>query len=176
MSNTIATATEHNLWLILIPTHTSPPNTQHQLAKVNQMLEDNGLEEMRKALEIEQKIATATANRKQNLIAKASSSSASASSASKKRMLTPRGSPTSKSEIEEKLVAAQNRREIYLSNKVDKAKSTRVTPKPKIKINKTLFSSVSPSGSASVVSSNDGSAIVSPRIKAARLEEYQVSV
>ena len=142
------------------------------------MLEDNGLEEMRKALEIEQKIATATANRKQNLIAKASSSSASASalSASKKRMLTPRGSPTSKSEIEEKLVAAQNRREIYLSNKVDKAKSTRVTPKPKIKINKTLFSSVSPSGSASVVSSDDGSAIVSPRIKAARLEEYQVSV
>ena len=141
------------------------------------MLEDNGLEEMRKALEIEQKIATATANRKQNLIAKASS--ASASSASKKRMLTPRGSPTSKSEIEEKLVAAQNRREIYLSNKVDKAKntsSTRVTPKPKIKINKTLFSSISPSGSASVVSSDDGSAIVSPRIKAARLEEYQVSV
>ena len=137
------------------------------------MLEDNGLEEMRKALEIEQKIATATANRKQNLIAKASSS---ASSASKKRMLTPRGSPTSKSEIEEKLVAAQNRREIYLSNKVDKAKSNRVTPKPKIKINKTLFSSVSPSGSASVVSSDDGSAIVSPRIKAARLEEYQVSV
>ena len=139
------------------------------------MLEDNGLEEMRKALEIEQKIATATANRKQNLIAKASSSSSS-SSASKKRMLTPRGSPTSKSEIEEKLVAAQNRREIYLSNKVDKAKSNRVTPKPKIKINKTLFSSVSPSGSASVVSSDDGSAIVSPRIKAARLEEYQVSV
>ena len=138
------------------------------------MLEDNGLEEMRKALEIEQKISTATANRKQNLIAKSSSSLSS--SASKKRMLTPRGSPTSKSEIEEKLVAAQNRREIYLSNKVDKAKSTRVTPKPKIKINKTLFSSVSPSGSASVVSSDDGSAIVSPRIKAARLEEYQVSV
>ena len=135
------------------------------------MLEDNGLEEMRKALEIEQKIATATANREQNLIAKVTS----ASSASKKRMLTPRGSPTSKSEIEEKLVAAQNRREIYLSNKVDKAKNTRVTPKPKI--NKTLFSSVSPSGSsASVVSSDDGSAIVSPRIKAARLEDFQVGV
>ena len=48
--------------------------------------------------EIEQRLASATTNREQNLIAK--------SSASKKRILTPRGSPTNKTQIEEKASVA----------------------------------------------------------------------
>jgi len=59
------------------------------------MLKTNELSEMRRMNEIEQRLATATTNREQNLIAK--------SSASKKRILTPRGSPTSKTQIEEKV-------------------------------------------------------------------------
>ena len=59
------------------------------------MLKTNELSEMRRMNEIEQRLATATMNREQNLIAKSSS-------ASKKRILTPRGSPTSKTQIEEK--------------------------------------------------------------------------
>ena len=58
------------------------------------MLKSNEISEMRRMNEIEQRLATATANREHNLIAK--------SSASKKRILTPRGSPTSKTQIEEK--------------------------------------------------------------------------
>ena len=58
------------------------------------MLKTNELAEMRRMNEIEQRLATATTNREHNLIAK--------SSASKKRILTPRGSPTSKIQIEEK--------------------------------------------------------------------------
>lgn len=58
------------------------------------MLKKNELSEMRRMNEIEQRLVTATTNREQNLIAK--------SSASKKRILTPRGSPTSKTQIEEK--------------------------------------------------------------------------
>jgi len=59
------------------------------------MLKTNELSEMRRINEIEQRLATATTNREQNLIAK--------SSASKKRILTPRGSPTSRTQIEEKV-------------------------------------------------------------------------
>ena len=62
------------------------------------MLKTNELSEMRRMNEIEQRLATATTNREQNLIAK--------SSASKKRILTPRGSPTSKTQIEEKASVA----------------------------------------------------------------------
>jgi len=58
------------------------------------MLKTNELSEIRRMNEIEQRLATATTNREHNLIAK--------SSASKKRILTPRGSPTSKKQIEEK--------------------------------------------------------------------------
>ena len=62
------------------------------------MLKTNELLEMRRMNEIEQRLATATTNREHNLIAK--------SSASKKRILTPRGSPTSKTQIEEKASVA----------------------------------------------------------------------
>jgi len=62
------------------------------------MLKSNELSEMRRMNEIEQRLATATTNREQNLIAK--------SSVSKKRILTPRGSPTSKTQIEEKVSVA----------------------------------------------------------------------
>jgi len=62
------------------------------------MLKTNELSEMRRMNEIEQRLATATTNREQNLIAK--------SSVSKKRILTPRGSPTSKTQIEEKASVA----------------------------------------------------------------------
>jgi len=61
------------------------------------MLKTNELSEMRQMNEIEQRLATATSNREHNLIAK--------SSASKKRILTPRGSPTSRTQIEEKVSA-----------------------------------------------------------------------
>ena len=60
----------------------------------DKMLKSNELSEMRRMNEIEQRLATATTNREHNLIAK--------SSASKKRILTPRGSPTSKTQIVEK--------------------------------------------------------------------------
>ena len=69
-----------------------------QSDKVDKMLKANELSEMRRMNEIEQRLATATTNREQNLIAK--------SSASKKRILTPRGSPTSKTQIEEKASVA----------------------------------------------------------------------
>ena len=69
-----------------------------QIDKVDKMLKTNELSEMRRMNEIEQRLATATTNREQNLIAK--------SSASKKRILTPRGSPTSKTQIEEKASVA----------------------------------------------------------------------
>jgi len=69
-----------------------------QIDKVDKMLKTNELSEMRRMNEIEQRLATATTNREQNLIAK--------SSASKKRILTPRGSPTSKTQIEEKVNVA----------------------------------------------------------------------
>ena len=68
-----------------------------QIDKVDKMLKTNELSEMRRMNEIEQRLATATTNREHNLIAK--------SSASKKRILTPRGSPTSRTQIEEKVSA-----------------------------------------------------------------------
>ena len=157
------------------------------------MLKTNELSEMRRMNEIEQRLATATANREQNLIAK--------SSASKKRILTPRGSPTSKTQIEEKasvalccvvwfdvscewwylipifllhsqqsqIDSARSRREIYLTSKVEKAKNTRITP-PK-KINKELFAATTPKQASE---DDPSTPRLSPRIKAARLEEFQV--
>ena len=78
----------------------SSPHIIHllQIDKVDKMLKTNELSEMRRMNEIEQRLATATTNREHNLIAK--------SSASKKRILTPRGSPTSKTQIEEKVSVA----------------------------------------------------------------------
>ena len=124
------------------------------------MLKNNELDEMRRLAEIEKKLATASTNRENNLIAKSTSSA-------KKRVLTPRSSSPLSNTIEEKIVAAQNRREIYLTNKVEKAKNTRITPP---KINKALFAAVSPKQG----NEHDSSPIVSPRIKAARLDEFHV--
>ena len=126
------------------------------------MLKNNELEEMRRLAEIEKKLATASTNRENNLIAKSTSSA-------KKRVLTPRSSSPSSNTIEEKIVAAQNRREIYLTNKVEKAKNTRITPP---KINKALFAAVSPKHGNE--NDTDTSPNVSPRIKAARLDEFHV--
>ena len=126
------------------------------------MLKNNELEEMRRLAEIEKKLATASTNRENNLIAKSTSSA-------KKRVLTPRSSSPSSNTIEEKIVAAQNRREIYLTNKVEKAKNTRITPP---KINKALFAAVSPKQGDE--HDPDTSPNVSPRIKAARLDEFHV--
>ena len=126
------------------------------------MLKNNELEEMRRLAEIEKKLSTASTNRENNLIAKSTSSA-------KKRVLTPRSSSPSSNTIEEKIVAAQNRREIYLTNKVEKAKNTRITPP---KINKALFAAVSPKHGNE--NDTDTSPNVSPRIKAARLDEFHV--
>ena len=126
------------------------------------MLKNNELDEMRRLAEIEKKLATASTNRENNLIAKSTSSA-------KKRVLTPRSSSPSSNTIEEKIVAAQNRREIYLTNKVEKAKNTRITPP---KINKALFAAVSPKQGNE--HEHDSSPNVSPRIKAARLDEFHV--
>jgi len=66
--------------------------------------------------------------------------------------------------------SARTRREIYLTSKVEKAKNTRITP-PSKKINKELFAATTPKQA----SENDPSTPrLSPRIKAARLEEFQV--
>ena len=126
------------------------------------MLKINEIEEMRRLAEIEKKLATASTNRENNLIAKSTSSA-------KKRVLTPRSSSPSSNTIEEKIVAAQNRREIYLTSKVEKAKNTRITPP---KINKALFAAVSPKQGNE--NDTDTSPNVSPRIKAARLDEFHV--
>lgn len=121
------------------------------------MIKDQERHETQSLAEIEKRIAAANANRENNLIAKGSST--------KKRMLSPRSSPSS-NEIEARINAANFRREIYLTSKVEKAKTKR-SPR----INKTLFASISPnSDDASSVSSQG----LSPRIKAARLEEFEV--
>ena len=162
-----------------------------QIDKVDKMLKSNELSEMRRMNEIEHRLATATTNREHNLIAK--------SSASRKRILTPRDSPTSKTQIEEKarvvalccvvivyvdlsflsffytssnksqIDSARSRREIYLTSKVEKAKNTRITP-PK-KINKELFAATTPKQASE---DDPSTPRLSPRIKAARLEEFQV--
>ena len=121
------------------------------------MIKDQERHETQSLAEIEKRIAAANANRENNLIAKGSST--------KKRMLSPRSSPSA-NEIEARINAANFRREIYLTSKVEKAKTKR-SPR----INKTLFASISPnSDDASSVSSQG----LSPRIKAARLEEFEV--
>ena len=104
--------------------------------------------------EIEQKIASASAKRDQQLGLR---------STSKKRQLSPSSSPRDKAEIEARIEAANTRREQFLAAKVEKAqKSPRIT--------RTLFSAVSPSPGIHGSGEN-----LSPRMKAARLEEFEVS-
>ena len=65
--------------------------------------------------------------------------------------------------------SARTRREIYLTSKVEKAKNTRITP-PK-KINKELFAATTPKQASE---DDPSTPRLSPRIKAARLEEFKV--
>ena len=109
---------------------------------------------------IEKKLAAASASRENNLVAKSST---------KKRMLSPRSSPSDKKEIEARINEANLRREIYLTSKVEKAKNGKSSSP---KINKALFTAVSPMrGGENNSSSRER---ISPRIKAARLEEFAV--
>ena len=129
-----------------------------QLDKVDEANKRREQEETKKFGEIEQKLKLAAVNRE--MLSKTKS-------ASKKRplSLSPRVSPTDKNAIETKIDQANMRREIYLSKKVEKAKSNGSSSP---KINKALFASVSPMRKNSPGDS-------SPRIKAARLEEFHVS-
>ena len=112
------------------------------------------LEDIQSLAEIEKRLAVASASRKNNPIAKSSS---------KKRMLSPRSSPTDKSEIEARINQANWRREIYLTNKVEKAKNINSSTK----INKALFAAVSPK--QSIEDSPRDSPREQQRIKASRL-------
>ena len=122
-------------------------------------------EEGRKEEVTEKRLALACAKR-EKCVAKSV-----AKSASKKRMLSPRSSPTQRSntEIEERINEANNRREIFLTNRAEKAcRSPKTTNSKSPKVKKALFAGLSPK-------QNDSSREpVSPRIKASRLEEFKV--
>eukprot|EP00579_Thalassiosira_antarctica_P014290 CAMPEP_0201936416 /NCGR_PEP_ID=MMETSP0903-20130614/37451_1 /ASSEMBLY_ACC=CAM_ASM_000552 /TAXON_ID=420261 /ORGANISM="Thalassiosira antarctica, Strain CCMP982" /LENGTH=598 /DNA_ID=CAMNT_0048477103 /DNA_START=27 /DNA_END=1823 /DNA_ORIENTATION=+ len=123
---------------------------KNKIDKVAKMNKSKELEDIQSLAEIEKRLAVASASRKNNLIAKSSS---------KKRMLSPRSSSTDKSEIEARINQANWRREIYLTNKVEKAKKINSSPK----INKALFVAVSPKQSI------EDSPREQQRIKASRL-------
>mmetsp|Transcript_10088 Transcript_10088/g.22525 ORF Transcript_10088/g.22525 Transcript_10088/m.22525 type:complete len:601 (+) Transcript_10088:54-1856(+) len=131
---------------------------KNKIDKVDKMNKNKELGEIHSLVEIENRLAAASASREIYLIAKSSS---------KKRALSPRSSPTGNHELEARIDAANLRREIYLTNKVGKPNKNSNSPK----INKALFAAVSPKQS-------EGSPMehVSPRIKAARLEEFQRSI
>jgi len=124
-----------------------------RIAKMNKNQE---LQELQNLVEIEKKLAVASASRKKNLVTKSST---------KKRMLSPRLLPADKNEIEARINQANLRREIYLTDKVEKAKHNKNTPK----IKKALFASVSP---VSPKRRADESPKERQRIKASRLEEF----
>ena len=126
------------------------------MERVEVLLKKNQQEENKRFLQSEQKLATAASNRKANLAAKSSS---------KKRMLSPRSSPTDKTELEDRINQAAERRELYLTSKVEKAKGGKESP-----VKKALFTSVSPMRTGNLRPRDR--VRDSPRVKAARLAAF----
>ena len=127
-----------------------------KIDKIDKMKTTSLAKERRDLVEIQKRLDVASVNRENNLVAKSSS---------KKRMLSPRTSPTNKNEIEARINSANLRREICLATKAEKAKKGKDSP-----VKKTLFASVSPKQIA-VGRSREARM---PRIKAQRLEEFKV--
>ena len=120
--------------------------------KIDTLLNQQELKEMKRFIEIENKLASADAKRKEKLTEVATKSS------SKKRVNSPKPSPT-KSEIDARINKAAARREMFLLTKIDKATASSTK---KLSPRCELFRSVTPR-------SDDNIKTTSPRIKAARL-------
>ena len=89
-----------------------------KIHKVEALTKARELEEKMSLLELEKRLAVAAEGKKQHLDAKVAS-------ASKKRVLTPRSSPrTSPASLEERINSANNRRELFIQSKVEKARKS----------------------------------------------------
>jgi len=89
------------------------------------------LEELQRFIATEKRLSVASANRENQLSEKSSSAKA--------RLLSPQETPSSNDDLEARIEQANQRREMYLTQKVEKAKKYRNSP-----INKELFATVSP--------------------------------
>lgn len=95
---------------------------------MNQAIE---LEEMQRLIATEKRLSVASANRENQLSEKSSSAKA--------RLLSPQETPSSNDGLDARIEQANSRRELYLTQKVEKAKKYRSSP-----INKELFAAASP--------------------------------
>ena len=89
------------------------------------------LEELQRLIATEKRLSFASANREHQLSEKTSSAKA--------RLLSPQETPSSNNDLEARIEQANLRREMFLTQKVEKAKKYRTSP-----INKELFATVSP--------------------------------
>jgi hypothetical protein len=89
------------------------------------------LEELQRFIATEKRLSVASANRENQLSEKSSSAKA--------RLLSPQETPSSNDGLEARIEQANLRREMFLTQKVEKAKKYRTSP-----INKELFATVSP--------------------------------
>jgi hypothetical protein len=125
--------------------------SQAKTEKVSKLLSNQELHEIKTYQEMEIKIANANAKRQQKITESVTKSS------SKKRMCSPKPSPT-KGELEARINEAARRREMYILAKIDKAT---VSTSKKLSPRSDLFANTTP---------RLGDERTSPRIKAARLE------
>ncbi len=89
------------------------------------------LEELQRLIATETRLSVASANRENQLSEKSSSAKA--------KLLSPQETPSSNDGLEARIEQANLRREMFLMQKVEKAKKYRTSP-----INKELFATVSP--------------------------------
>jgi hypothetical protein len=99
--------------------------------KVEMMNKNIELEELQRFIATEKRLSVASTNRENKLSEKSSSAKA--------RLLSPQETPSSNDDLEACIEQANQRREMYLTQKVEKAKKYRNSP-----INKELFATVSP--------------------------------
>lgn len=114
------------------------------------------MKEMQAFVDIEHKIASANAKRQEKLAEVAKSSS-------KKRLASPKPSPT-KCEIEARINEAARRREMFLLNKIDKATAS---SSKKLSPRADLFANTTPR------LDDTDRRTSSPRMKAAKLEDIK---
>ena len=89
------------------------------------------LEELQRFIATEKRLSAASANRENQLNEKSSSAKA--------RLLSPQDTPMSNADLEARIEQANLRRELHLTQKIEKAKKYRNSP-----VNKELFATVSP--------------------------------
>lgn len=128
---------------------------QSKIARVDHMISKQEYKELQQSIELENKIAVANDKRDEKLASIVSKST-------KKRMVSPRSPSTNTQEIEARINAAASRREMFLLSRSEKANANKsLSPRSD------LFANVTPR-------SNEEGGVCgrSPRIKAARLEEF----